>query len=347
MATLPDDTRRPTITMLPNDPRAIRRVFTRLRAGGPVQACYEAGACGYVLYRQLTALDVPCIVVAPALIPRKPGDRIKTDRRDAEKLVRLLRAGELTAVTVPTEEQEVARDLVRAREDVRKERTAARHRLGKFLLRHGHRYGATAWTLAYWRWLGTLTFAGAAQTAFVHYADHVRYLDARLAELERAIAALAATLPFRPTVERLVCLRGISVLSAMVLLTELYDLRRFTHPRQLMAYVGLVPSEHSSGRDRRRGGITKTGNGHVRRILVEAAWSARHRAELPLRVRRALRDQPPAVAAISRRALHRLHTRYVRHVGRGKSKQHAMTAVARELCGFIWAMAVVPEEYAA
>ncbi len=322
-----------------NDAKVISRTFKRLAAEGEVVSCYEAGVCGFEIHRQLARLGVRCDVVAPSLIPRRPGERIKTDRRDAVKLARMLRAGELTAVFVPSEEQESARDLVRARGDAREERTAARHRLGKFLLRHGRHFSeGRAWTDKHWRWVRVQRFDGAAQVAFEHYVEQVQHLDARIAALDEEIAKLACGGVYKERVARLSSLRGVSTLTAMVLLTELCDLRRFEHPRRLMAYLGLVPSEHSSGPRQRRGGITKTGNAHVRRVLVEAAWAYRHRPSLTTRQYKVLAAQPPEVAAIAREATARLTKRFGRLVGRGKRQQLAVTAVARELCGFVWAL---------
>lgn len=278
--------------------------------------------------------------MAPALIPQKPGERIKTDRRDARKLVRLYRAGALTPIRVPTPDEEAVRDLVRAREDVRRDLTAARHRLAKFLLRHGRLFThGKNWTERFWQWLRTQPFDHPAQgVTFDHYVLQVHHLEERRAALEREIGAVAATQPYQPAVARLACLRGISTLSAMTLLAEIQDFRRFEHPRQLMAFLGLVPSEHSSGSKERRGGITKTGNSHARRILVEAAWAYRHPPTLGPRTRRLLADQPPELIAQVRKAQLRLHKSYARLVGRGKRPQVAVTAVARELCGFVWAL---------
>lgn len=340
LAVLPPGAEVPVEREIPNDPKLIRRTFTRLKVEGRLRCCYEAGPCGFELYRQLTSLGIPCEVIAPALTPRKPGERIKTDRRDARKLVRLYRAGELTPIRVPTPEEEAVRDLVRAREDVRKDLTAARHRLSKFLLRHGRRFSqGKKWTQRFWQWLRTQTFAHPAErVTFEHYTLQVLHLGERLTALEREIATLAETEPYRPAVARLACLRGIATLSAMTLLAEIQDFRRFEHPRRLMAFVGLVPSEHSSGAKERRGGITKTGNSHARRILIEAAWAYRHPPALGPRARRFLADQPPEVLMLVRKAQRRLHKRYARLVGRGKRPQVAVTAVARELCGFIWAL---------
>ena len=325
---------------IPNDPKVIRRTFTRLQGEGPLRCCYEAGPCGFELYRQLAAMGIPCEVIAPALIPQRPGDRVKTDRRDATKLSRLYRAGELTPIRVPTSDEEAVRDLVRAREDIRKDLMAARHRLSKFLLRHGRLYSqGTKWTKRHWAWVRTQTFDhAAARVACDHYRLQVHHLEERLAALEQELAQLAASPAYRPAVERLTCLRGISQLSAISLLAELQDFRRFEHPRQLMAFVGLVPSERSSGLKERRGHITKTGNSHARRLLIEAAWSYRHPPALGPRVRRLLPGQPAEIVALVKKAQTRLHRRYLRLVGRGKRAPVAVTAVARELCGFLWAL---------
>jgi transposase len=340
LAVLPPGTDTPVEREIPHDPKLIRRTFTRLKADASLRCCYEAGPCGFELSRQLTSMGIPCEVVAPALIPQKPGERIKTDRRDARKLVRLYRAGELTSIRVPTPDEEAVRDLVRAREDVRKDLIAARHRLAKFLLRHGRLYSqGKKWTERFWRWLRPQTFEHpAARVTCDHYVLQVLHLEERRAALEREIAAVAATAPYQPAVARLACLRGISTLSAMTLLAEIQDFRRFASPRRLMAFLGLVPREHSSGARERRGGITKTGNSHARRILVEAAWAYRHPPALGPRTRRLLGDQPPEVVVQVRKAQQRLHKRYARLVGRGKRPQVAVTAVARELCGFVWAL---------
>ncbi len=325
---------------IPNDPKAIRRTLSRLKQEGEVRACYEAGPCGYEVYRQLCALKIQCGVIAPSLIPRKPGERVKTDRRDAIKLARLYRAGELTEITVPTVAQESARDLLRARESVRRERTSARQRLSKFLLRHGRHFTGSGWTAKHAIWLRAQQFVGSDRVVFEHYCEQVRYLDERLLMFEREILALAEKPEFKPVVDRLCCLPGIRELSAMVLLTELYDLRRFHHPRELMSFLGLVPSEHSSGASRQRGGLTKTGNTYARRTLIEAAWAYRHRWGPSHRLRRVLAGQSLEVAAISRKARQRLSQRFYRLTQRGKPSPLACASVARELCGFVWAIAL-------
>jgi transposase len=333
----------PLVWEIPNDPKAIKKVFGKMLGEvAELRCCYEAGPCGFEVQRQLEAMGIECVVVAPSLIPRKPGDRIKTDRRDAVKLARLDRARELTPIHVPTSDEEAVRDLVRAREDVRKDLAAARHRLANFLLRHGRIFReATNWTIQHRRWLDSQSFERPSEKlAFDHYLAAVAHQDACRAHLEKEIAAVAAQPPFAENVEKLTCLRGIATLSAMVLLTEIQDFRRFKHPRELMAYLGLVPSEHSSGATIRRGGITKTGNSHARRILVEAAWHYCRPPAASHRVHHSLKGQPAARVAVARKAQARLHKRYLRLVGRGKSRQVAVVALARELCGFVWTMAL-------
>ena len=281
----PRDTE-PELRQIPNEPRHLRRLFTRLTREGPVVTCYEAGPSGYDLYRQLTALGVPCQVIAPALTPRKPGDRIKTDRRDAAKLVRLFRAGELTPIHVPDEAAEAVRDLLRCREDVQEDLLRWRHRLVKFLARHGRVYrDGRHWTQRHWTWLRSQRFTlPVLERTYEEYRFTVEQLLARRGELEHEIVALAETEPYRERVGWLRCFRGIDTLSAMGLLTEIGAFHRFPHPRELMAYLGLVPSEDSSGDRERRGRITKAGNTHARRILVEAAWHYRGPSGCPPRL---------------------------------------------------------------
>jgi transposase len=333
----------PLVWEILNEPKAIKKVFGKMLAEvHALRCCYEAGPCGYEVQRQLEQMGIECVVVAPSLIPRKAGERIKTDRRDAAKLARLDRARELTPIHVPTSDGEAVRDLVRAREDVRRDIMAARHRLVSFLLRHGRIYRqGTNWTKQHRAWLLEQKFERAAEKlAFDHYLAAVDHQDACRDHLEKEIAAVAAQPPYADAVERLSCLRGIATLSAMVLLTEIQDFRRFAHPRELMAYLGLVPSEHSSGSTERRGGITKTGNSHARRILIEAAWHYCRPPVVKHRVHHSLKGQPVARVEIARKAQARLHKRYVRLVGRGKSRQTAVVALARELCGFVWSLAV-------
>jgi transposase len=333
----------PMVWQIANEPKVIRRTFGKMLSEEyQLRCCYEAGPCGFEIQRQLEGLGIQCAVVAPSLIPRRPGERIKTDRRDAIKLARLDRAGELTPIHVPAPDDEAVRDLVRAREDVRRDLTAARNRLVKFLLRHGHIYRETSnWTPRHRTWLIHQTFRHPAEKlTFDHYLAAVDYNDARRADLEHEIETIALQPPYAGQVEKLVALRGIGILSAMVLLTEVQDFRRFQHPRELMAYLGLVPSEHSSGASRRQGGITKTGNSHARRILVEAAWHYRRPPRPRTRVHKALSKQPATRVAFALKAQVRLHKRFVRLLAHGKSRQTTVVAIARELCGFVWAAAL-------
>jgi transposase len=342
VAVLEEGQERPEIRELANEPAAIRKTIKQLAKGRVLRCCYEAGPCGYVLQRQLAAMGIECQVVAPSLIPKKPGERVKTDRRDAEKLARLLRSGDLTPITVPTDDQEAVRDLVRAREAARQARTAARHRLTKFLLRHGHRHHACNWTHQFWKWVNKVMFTRAALTKSLQaYTDMVLNLDTQIKTLDKDIEEIAATEPYRDMVAKLSCLRGISTLAAMVILSEIYDLRRFASAREFMAFLGVVPSEHSSGQKQRRGGITKTGNGRVRRILVEAAWAYRHYPKVTCRQRKMFASQPAAIADVCRKANLRLTRRFQRLEARGKKSPVAMTAIARELAGFVWAIARV------
>ena len=343
IATLEGQAGRPAVWDIPNDPKVIRRTFQRLaKEAYELRCCYEAGPCGFELHRQLTAMGITCEVVAPSLIPVRVGDRVKTDRRDAEKLGRLFRAGELTAITVPSAEQEAVRDLVRARDDVRKDLTAARNRLGKFLIRHGRifREGKNKWTLRFWAWLTKQAFERECERlTFEHYVAEVQHLLDRRAALDREIERISKTVPYAEPVKKLLCLRGISTLSALALLAEIGDFRRFASPRQFMAYVGLVPREYSSGGSQKRGGITKTGNEHVRRLFVEAAWAYRRQlAHGSPRLKRAFEGQPAGVVEYAKKAQRRLHGRYTRLVSRGKPSQVAVIAVARELCAFSWGL---------
>lgn len=327
----------------PNEALAIKRMARRLlrESGGDLICCYEAGPTGYALQRQLRSAGVMCLVVAPSLTPRQPGQRIKTDRRDARKLAELLRAGLLTEVRPPSESEEALRDLCRCREDVRHDLTRARHRLSKFLLRRHLIYGATkrAWGTRHRAWLQSLRFDDAAsQATFDAYFIAIEQLEQRIAHLESHLAERGSEEPYREPVAWLRCFRGIDTVTAVSLVAELHDFRRFGSPRALMGYVGLVPSEHSSGDSRRRGRITCAGNGHVRRLLVEAAWHNRHRPAIGLPLRRRRQGQPERLIALADRAQQRLHRRYVRLTARGVPSTKAVVATARELTGFIWAV---------
>jgi transposase len=304
-----------------------------------VHACYEAGVSRYDLYRQITACGVACQVMAPALTPRRPGQRIKTDRRDAAKLVRLFRAGELTPIHVPNEAEEAVRDLFRCREAVRRDVLRWRHRVLKFLDRHGRLYvTGKNWSRRHWSWIRGQHFElPTLQRTFEATLFALEQALARVADLDKDIAALAATEPCRTPVGWLRCFRGIDTLSAMILLAEIVDFQRFQHPRDLMAYLGLVPSEYSSGEAQRRGAITKAGNTYARRVLVEAAWHYRHRPTVGGALRQRTADQPPHIVGHAWRAQQRLHRRYRHLLGHGKRPPIAVVAVARELVGFLWA----------
>jgi transposase len=270
----------PVTWQLGNEPNAVRRLVKKLEreAPGPVRVCYEAGPCGYALQRQMTTPRVECQVIAPALIPRKPGERIKTNRRDARKLVELHRAGLLTAVQPPTPEDEAVRDLARARDDAREDLHRCRHRLGKLLLRRGLHFAGRNWTRAHRQWINSLPWAHAAERAVVDdYLLAIDHTEARLRELDARLAETAEREPYREPVGWLRCFRGIDTLTAILILAELHDFRRFASAPALMAYLGLVPGEDSSGDKHRRGRITRTGNALVRRLLVETAWHYQHR----------------------------------------------------------------------
>lgn len=325
-----------------NRAEAIEKLVGRLaRDGYRLSFCYEAGPCGYGLYRQLTALGHECVVVAPSLIPVRAGDRVKTDRRDAVMLAKLHRAGELTAVWVPDGAHEAMRDLIRARATAVQVLGKARQHLQGFLLRHGRVYpGKRGWTQAYRRWLTTVRFDHAAQQAVLQdYIHAVTDAEARVARLTRQIEGLVAEWSMAPVVAALQAMRGVAFLVAVTVVAEVGDFSRFANPRQLMAYLGLVPSEHSSGATVRRGGITKAGSGLARRILIEGAWSYR----MPARVSRKLYDRlealPQSVRDIAWKAQARLCARYRRLTAAGKAKVVVTTAIAREMVGFLWAIA--------
>jgi transposase len=340
-----------SLGVIPNRAESVGRLIRKLGKPESLRVCYEAGPTGYVLYWQLSELGVKCAVVAPTLIPVKAGDRVKTDRRDAEKLARCYRAGDLTAVWVPDAAHEALRDLVRARLAGKRDQLRARHRLGKFLLRHGRRAaaGTSAWTEKYLAWVKTQHFEYSAQeTTLLDYLHEVEHAAERIARLERSIDAAIDTLPvkMRAVIEALQSLRGIAQLSAVSIMAELGELSRFEHPRQLMGYSGAVSREHSSGERIRRGAISKAGNAHLRRIVVEAAWAYRHRPAVGQTLAARQRHCTPTITAMAWKAQHRLHQRYARLIARGKCKQQTVTAVGRELLGFIWAIGVHVEREA-
>ena len=326
-----------------NETQAIRKMLERVAslAAGDVRYCYEAGPCGYALQRQIISWsEASCMLVAPSLIPRKPGERIKTDRRDAKKLAFLFRAGLLTEVHPLTEEDEAARDLSRAREDLREDLVRARHRLGKFLLRRAVTFtpGKRPWTLAHRRWLDSLRFDNPAHSVVVaDYLLAIDHIEQRMKTLIVHLERLALDPRYATPVATLRCFRSVDTITAVGLAVELHNFERFTAARRLMSFVGLIPGEHSSGDKRRRGSITKTGNSHVRRLLIEAAWNYRHQPHVGASLRNRRKGQSPKVIDLADRAMLRLHRRYQQMTLRGVLPQKAIVAMARELAGFVWA----------
>jgi transposase len=332
--------RTPAVHHLTSDIPTLLRFVERVRRAGPVHCCYEAGPCGFELQRALVAHHYPCDVIAPSLIPRRPGDRIKTDRRDAVQLALLYRAGTLTAINIPTTPEEAARDLLRCREDIRADLLRARHRLSHFLLRHGRRFTATkrAWTKRHAEWLQAQRWPlPALEQTHRAYVRAVDEAVARLHSVDQERRDLLTLEPLRARVERLRCFRGIDDLTALTIAAELGDPRRFPNAPSLMALTGLIPSEHSSGAKHARGPITKTGNAHLRRVLVEAAWHYRHHAFLGPALTARQRGAPQVAIDMAWHAQRRLHRRYRVLAARGKPTQLIVTAVARELTGFLWA----------
>jgi transposase len=320
----------------------IDKLIRKLRAKGKgLHFVYEAGPCGYWLYRSLTKKDLTCWVVAPSQIPKKAGDRVKTDRRDAVQLARLLRSGDLTPVYIPSVEDEAIRDVVRAREDVLKDLKAAKVRLKAFLLRQDIRYAGRAnWSAAHLRWLAHVVCpTPAQQIVFQEYVRAVSEQTERLRRLEAELPPLVQTWRWAPVVEAIQALRGVQFLAAVTLIAELGDLTRFATPRQLMSYLGLVPSEPSSGERRRQGVITKTGNAHARRVLVEGAWAYRYPAKVSRHLQLRLEKVSKAIQDISWKAQVRLCKRYRRLVARGQHVNQVVVAIAREMAAFIWALA--------
>lgn len=325
---------------IPNTPEAIAKMVKKLAREQESHFSYEAGACGYEIYRQLTAMGYDCLVAAPSLIPKQPGCHIKTNRRDARSLSKLDRAGELTAVWVPDEAQEAIRDLVRCRKDFKEQQHQVRQRLSSFFLRHGRHFKeGKAWTDRHARWMATQKFAFPEQEiVFREYLHQLEYSSQRLVEMERQMAKSLEGWNLRPVVEALMALKGEALVVAMTLVSELGDISRFATPQQFMAFVGLVPSEYSSAK-RRQGGITKTGNGAARMALIEAAWCYRTPARMTRHLKAKAAQAPPAIQEIAWTAQKRLHDRYWHLVHRGKKPVQAVAAVARELAGFVWAIA--------
>ena len=329
---------------------SIRKFIKKLGSPEQLRACYEAGPTGFVLYWQLTQLGVDCAVVAPSLVPKKPGDRVKTDRRDALKLARCHRNGDLTAVWVPDAASEALRDLVRQREAAKQDQLRARHRLTKLLLRTGQRppLGLKAWTERYWRWLAQVHYTQPAQEVTLRDClNEVEHMSARVKRLEEAILEVVKLAPqaTQELVRGLQALRGIAHISAVTIASELGNISsRFQCARNLMGYSGAFPGEDSSGNRIRRGGITKAGNAHLRRIVVESAWCYRHLPRVGARLRKRQEGIPAEIIEIAWKAQNRLHKRYMKLSMAGKDQRKIMTAVARELLGFIWAIGVKVEQ---
>jgi transposase len=332
-----------------NREESVRKLIRKLGPAENLRACYEAGPTGFVLYWQLSQLGVACAVIAPTLVPKKPGDRVKTDRRDALKLARSHRSGDLTAVWVPDEDSEALRDLVRQREAAKQDQLRARHRLTKFLLRTGQRppLGLKAWTERWMRWLAQVRYTQPAQEVTrLDCMNEVEHMAARVKRLEEAILEVVklAPEPMQELIRGLQALRGVAHISAVTIASELGNITsRFESARKLMGYCGVFPSEDSSGKRIRRGGITKCGNAHLRRIVVESAWCYRHLPRVGEKLRKRHQGVPAEITEIAWKAQHRLHKRYMTLTMGGKDRRKVMTAVARELLGFIWAIGIKTE----
>jgi transposase len=340
----PGETER-SLGVIPNRPESVQKLMKRLGPVNRLKVCYEAGPTGYVLYWQLTGMGVHCDVVAPTLIPVKPGDRVKTDRRDAVKLARSYRSGDLTPVWVPDAAHLALRDLVRAREAAKTDQLRARHRLQKFLLRNGRRppEKIRPWTETHLEWVRQHVHFDlfAQESVLTDYLAEVDHARERIRQLERAIdqAVEASPASIRAVIDALQALRGIAKVSAVTIVAEVGQLSRFARPRQLMGYSGAVSSEDSSGKRTRRGAITKAGNAHLR-VVGEAAWAYRHRPSIRGALKARQEGLPEPVKEIAWKAQHRLCMRYRRLMGKGKVKQQVVTAIGRELLGFIWAIGV-------
>jgi transposase len=328
--------------VISNDLHALEKWIARLRkAHGKevlLRACYEAGPCGFGIARRLRQLGVECEVVAPSMTPTRTGDRVKTDKRDARKLARLLRAGELTAVYIPEATDETMRDLCRARSDAVDDRRRSRHRLKGFLLRHGYRYqGKSAWSAAHERYLRELVLPHPAMKVILEeYLQAIAAAGERIERCEMGMRDLLEKWRLAPAVRALMAMKGFQIVAAMILVSELGEVHRFSHPRQVMAYLGLIPSERTSSDRRRQGAITKCGNAHARWLLVECAQHYATPPKVSHQLSRRQQGQEKEVRAISWRAQHRLHSRYTRLLGRRLLRNKAMVAIARELCGFVW-----------
>jgi transposase len=329
----------PDVEKIFNDEASVRRLIDRFPDRGALRVCYEAGPTGFGLYRLLASMGVACVVVAPSLIPKAPGDRVKTDRRDARRLARLHRAGELTAVRVPTEAEEAVRDLCRARADLVADRTRARHRLSKFLLRHDRVYRAgTAWTVGHEQWLTAQRFTERAlQVTYGYYRAVLAARDAELSAVETDLAGWVQTGPFAAATHRLAAYRGVAYLGGLTIASEVGDWRRFATAPAFMGFTGLVPSEYSSGSSVRRGRITRAGDAHLRSQLVESAWAYQHRPAIGAQLRGRQQQVDAQTIARSWAAQQRLCGRFRRLAARKTSHNVVTVAIARELAGFLWA----------
>jgi transposase len=328
------------VATVPHEMKALSKVLDRLGPRSSVRCCYEAGPTGYGLARKLCAAGWDCVVIAPSLVPKKSGQRIKTDRRDAINLAQSHRSGDLVVVFIPDEATEAIRDLERARDDAKKAERVARHQLSKFLLRQGRLYpGKTTWNDTHRAWIAGQVFTEPAQQyVLIDSLAAVEGASLRVQQLTERLRALAETWRLAPLVKALQALRGVEFVTAVTLAAEVGDFRRFATAGDFMGYVGLIPSEHSSGPQRRQGPITKTGNAHLRHVLVEAAWHYRRKPRMSKALRVRSVGVSPRVCAIAWKAQGRLHNRLTRLIGRGKNPAEAATAVARELAGFVWAI---------
>jgi transposase len=338
VAVLRPGVEKPVTDVIANDEAAVRQFFTRLGEPARLRSCYEAGPTGFGLYRLLRSMRVSCIVAAPSLIPKAPGDRVKTDKRDSIRLARLLQVGQLTAIHVPTPQEEAVRDLCRTRADLVDDRTRTEHRLSKFLLRHSRVWHDTQWTVKHREWLTRQHFEEPAlRAAFAHYKAMLAARDAELEAITAELKHWQTNGPFADAVARLAAYRGIAHIGALTIASEVGDWRRFCTARTFMGFTGLVPSEYSSGASVHRGHITKAGNAHLRTQLIESAWAYQHRPSLGATLRRRQKGVDPATAARAWTAQQRLCGRFRRLSIRKHSPGVVTVAVARELAGFVWA----------
>lgn len=332
----------------PNTDSGIKKFLQKLNKlseGYEIKICYEAGPCGYALKRILESKGFNCDIAAPSLIPVVSGNKIKTDKRDAMKLARLFRAGELSFIEVPDEEKESVRDLVRCRDDIMTDLKKVKQRLNHFLIRHGYLYQGSNWTKRHFKWIQELEISNQnLQNVLSHYANEIEFLQIQVDDIDRDIQKIAETEAYREKVKALCAYRGIGTLTAMIIISEVIDFSRFTNPRELMAYLGMVPSEYSSGQTVRRGSITKCGNKRVRHALIEAAHHYRHRAVITAKMKNDLENTKSEFRIAPIKALKRLHKKYYHMILKGKKKQTTVVAVARELIGFIWHSMILVED---